>query len=630
MENVELKNAIKIRTAMIEYQDTVYLNLIRQLNTNCQEILNKDLGSEFVRNCGRDLAGEVVRNCLDTSDFYITVDQLAKRILEFSYDNEYDPLKNNGGVGDVNKSVYNYNELKSSELEDIANVMAISQQKLFDEDRKHDSRDQKGKIEYRNLKKDENGDVYDELTGKKEEKSTYIRNGKVIEKSNLQADHIQARESASYNSRYIKEGGEENLKDFWNSPDNMQMMFQSANSSKGDVRVCKVGKNIINLNKSTKEYQDLIKKYPNADITSQATPEQLADATVYMWEEYYKKREGEGKKLTNELVDKGYLDENGKVRKSVKNQLIKNIRHSQNAESVVVLKNADYKKIAEDAKTYTKKSIGKIIAGQIIYYAAPPLIYEVKSILKDKTIKLDNALQKLGASAIRIGEYVFSRLKDIFINIAVNSLKKFIKSFMDILVNMVKATVQKLLKIAKNLVLSTVDAIRIIADPNADSSQKANSVCNLFGVTITTCVIDLLFELASESLHIPSPWDDVVFGPLQILLTVVCTNLTLLILQKADLFDVNRGFRMSQIRALFQETRDGYQREIDFSREYADYKIREIIEHAKLETRYIYDNLQTMDMKTQSARGELEKINTMFSMDINFEEEWLKFIGVVF
>jgi len=623
MENVELKNAIKIRTAMIEYQDTVYLNLIRQLNTNCQEILNKDLGSEFVRNCGRDLAGEVVRNCLDTSDFHITVDQLAKRILEFSYDNEYDPLKNNGVGGDVNKLVYNYNELNSSQLDDIANVMASSQQKLFDEDRKHDPRDQKGKSEYRNLKKDENGDVYDELTGKKEDKTIYTRNGKEVEKSNLQADHIQARESGSYNSRYIKKGGDERIKDFWNSSDNMQMMFQSANSSKGDVRVCEVDGEIKYINARSKEYD------PDTDITYKATPEQLADAACYMWEKTDEDREQQNNPKIQELKDKGYLDENGKVPKSVRNQLVKNIRHSQNKESITILKNTDYKQVALDAKDYTKKSIGKIIAGQIIYYAAPPLIYEVKTILKDKTVKLDNALQKLGSSAIRIGEYVFSKLKDIFMNIAVNSIKKFIKSFMDILINMVKATVKKLLKIAKNLVLSTVDAIRIIADPNADSSQKANSVCNLFGVTITTCVIDLLFELASETLHIPSPWDDVIFGPLQILATVICTNLTLLILQKADLFDVNRGFRMSQIRALFQETREEYQREIDLSSGLADYKIHEIIEQAKHETRYIYDNLQAIDMKTQSVRGELEKISTMFSMDINFEEEWLKFIGVV-
>ena len=42
-----------------------------------------------------------------------------------------------------------------------------SQEKLFTESRDQDKLDRKGKNEYRASKTDENGDVYDELTGKK-------------------------------------------------------------------------------------------------------------------------------------------------------------------------------------------------------------------------------------------------------------------------------------------------------------------------------------------------------------------------------------------------------------------------------------------------------------------------------
>ena len=68
-DSIELSKAIKIRTAMEEYQDTLYLSMIRNINSECQDILSDDLGSEFVKNCGRDLAGEVVRNCFNTSEF---------------------------------------------------------------------------------------------------------------------------------------------------------------------------------------------------------------------------------------------------------------------------------------------------------------------------------------------------------------------------------------------------------------------------------------------------------------------------------------------------------------------------------------------------------------------------------
>lgn len=621
-ECVALRDAIKIRVAMEDYQDKVYINLIRQLNTNCQEVLQQDLGSQFIKNCGRDLAGEVVRNYFDTSDYYITVDQLARRILEFSYEHEYDPLSDKTSDEMIRKNAYNVGTLKSSEMDKVSRMIAGSQEKLFTVDRKADRLDIKGKRAYRESRVDSEGDIYDELTGRKGEQTQYMRNGREVTASDLHADHVQSREAASYNSRYLDESGREQLREFWNSSDNMQMMHQSANTSKGDVRVCEVDGEIIYVNARSNEYN------PETDITYKASPEQLADAVCKQWESIIAEKEQKNQPKIEILKEKGYLDEEGKVRKSVRNELIENIRHSQNVESRFILRNTDYGKVAQDAVDMTKGAMGKIIAGQIIYYAAPPLVYELRTILKDKSLKLENVLDKLSASAKRIGNYVFSKLKNIFANIVSNSLKKFIKSFMDILIGTVKATVKKLLKMAKNVVLSTVEAIRIIADKNTSSTEKANAVFNLYGVTITTCVVEILFELLAESLHIPEPFDDIIFGPLQILATVVCTNLTLLILQKADLFDIQYGFKISQIKRLFAETQEAYNAEYNLSTQYADSEIALIIERARKESIAIYENLEALDVKHQSVRSELEKVNTMFSINIDFEADWLKFLGI--
>lgn len=615
----ELKQAIKIRNSMMAYQDAVYMNMIRQINTKCTEILTDDLGSEFVINCGRDLAGEVVRNCFDTSSYNITVDQLANRILHFTYEDEYDPLGNVGSDEMIRKNVYNINELRSDDLNTITSMIDESQTKLFTEDRQQDKLDKKGKKDYRESKRDNEGDLYDELTGVKGGKKTR-KDGREV--SNLHADHVQARETASYSARYLKEGGQQELKLFWNSADNMQLINASANTSKGDIRVCMVDGKIKYVNARSKEYD------PSTDITYKATPQQLADAVISQWENVDESREQGNQPKIKELKDKGYLDENGKVPKSVRKALIRNIRHSQNEESKVILKNTNYKQVGTDAFSITKASIGKIIAGQIIYYAAPPLIYETKLILRDKNITIDNALDKLQQAGKRIGEYIFSKLKDIFSNIAFNSLRKFIKSFMDILINLVKATIKKLLKIAKNLVVSTVDAVRIIADKNANSSEKANAVFNLYGVTITACVVEILFDLASESLHIPAPFDDIVFGPLQILATVICTNFTLLVLKKADLFDVQFGFKMSKIRELFQTSKEEMEADFLLASDYADAQVSLLIEKAKEESYEIYENLSEYDMKKNSVRSSLESVNRLFGMDINFEDDWLRFIGV--
>lgn len=46
------------------------------------------------------------------------------------------------------------------------------------------------------------------------------------------------------------------------------------------------------------------------------------------------------------------------------------------------MKNTKYSKVGKDALKDTRKSPGNLIAGQIIYYTVPPVIYEVKTIVR--------------------------------------------------------------------------------------------------------------------------------------------------------------------------------------------------------------------------------------------------------
>ena len=158
--------------------------------------------------------------------------------------------------------------------------------------------------------------------------------------------------------------------------------------------------------------------------------------------------------------------------------------------------------------------------------------------------------------------------------------------------------------------------------------EKADSVFSLFGVTITSCVVEVLFELAAEALHIHNPWDDIIFGPLQILVTVVCTNLTMLILQKADLFDVRFGFKVNAVKRIFEEERDLYAQNMQYIEHHTNAQIEDIILKARSDSMQIYRDLQEIDPKNQSVRDQLNSINRMFSMNIDFDAEWLKFIGM--
>ena len=102
----------------------------------------------------------------------------------------------------------------------------------------------------------------------------------------------------------------------------------------------------------------------------------------------------------------------------------------------------------------------------------------------------------------------------------------------------------------------------------------------------------------------------------------------MLVLRKMDLFDVNYGFKMAQIRELFEATSKEYEERFELAMKAADYSIDEIIEQAKLECTEIFQNLQEINMYNQSARDDLERINVMFSVGINYEDDWLRFIGV--
>ena len=129
-----IKDIVKQRDLLIEQEKRIYLTAINQLNTQMKDLLSEDLGSQFINSCGRDLAGELIRNFFDTSDYNITIDQLAKRIIDFNYENEYDPMGENQ---DLQKLVYNYNDSQhSSTMKSIISDLEGSKEKLFNKEKK--------------------------------------------------------------------------------------------------------------------------------------------------------------------------------------------------------------------------------------------------------------------------------------------------------------------------------------------------------------------------------------------------------------------------------------------------------------------------------------------------------------
>lgn len=616
MTEKNIKKILEERETVAAQERKLYLETVEKINMRTREMLDDNFGTTLVQNIGRDLAGEVVRRYFDMSDYYITIDQLYDRFVHFSYDNDTDIFLTDEGI---RKAYYNYTDgINSKTLKSISDTCQDAQRQLFTIDREKDSLDSKGKKAYRNLKTNADGKIFDELTGREGKNKTIIKNGKEVVVSELQADHIQARESASYNERYIKEEKVEELRKYYNSEYNMQMIHGSANSSKGDVRVCEVNGKVEYLNaKNMKARQ---KNGENIlDITYKATPQQLAEATITQWE----KETPSGNKL-KKLQEEGYLDENGKVKKDVKEKLTEKIKNSQNKESSIILKSNDYRKVAKDALKETKKSVNKILAGQIIYYIMPPMIFETQNILKRKNITLDNFFVEIKKAGKRIAKYAQSKMKEIFSNIAGNVFNKFIKLFFDLIINTVKATVKRMMKVIKDVTLSIINCVKVLTQKESSASQKADAVTKILMTTITTVVMEILFEYLEKQFNLP----DFIMEPLQIIVTILSTNIIMLVLNKLDLFNNKYGFLVSNIENIFEEENNRYvamrNELLQEGRQVFEEEIQSIV--SKIES--IKSSINELNIYKDEVVPYLDKINEIFDMGIDFEEEWMDYLQV--
>ena len=593
----DLKEVINLRDKFFEEQEKLYLAMVNQINSQMKELLKNDLGNQLANNCARDFAGEIVRNYLpvNTGEMYITADQMFDRIINFRYDNDIDPLSSNE---EIRKMLYN-NE-NSEIFNQIAEESQKAQKQLFTEDRSQDKLDRR-KSKYRESKIDGKGNIYDELTGKKGKFLKYEgKNGQQHQKSDMHADHIQSREAARYNSEYITEKGVEELREFINSNNNFQIIHASANTSKGDVRV----------------YDE-----NEVDITYKATPEQYTEVICNRLETKYEDRAGKGEKKIKTLKKAGYLDKNGKVRKEVKEKLQNSIKKSMNEESRVILKNIKYHSVGKTAMKNTVASFPKIFAGQLMYYGIPPMVYETKCIIKNRNTDLDNFFVKLQKAFKRIIAYMQSKLSNMFSNIAHNSLKSFLRSFFYIIIDLLKATVKKIFIMIKEVVMAFVNSIKILGDKNRTAAEKADAVVTTLGITISSIAVNVIIEY----LEVQFPFLKSFTDPLQVIITILTTNIVMLILQKMDIFNVRYGLMVAKIKEIFEEGRAEYKEQLKLLEDETYTNIDKLLEEAEFEIFNVITDISSADINEKDLKYEIDIINKTFNMGIDLEEEWNQF-----
>lgn len=587
-KNVSLKSIFFERQKLQDKIDTMYLEMLKNIEKERKNLnnLEQTFKKDFLKACAMDISGELVRTFFDMSDYNITVDQLFRRITDFSYENEFDPL---GEEIKRRKNLFNLENSRES-MENLKRELG-EPDKLFVK-QEVESADGKTRKEYIDKKLIQNGkDEYKE----KRARENGIKD-EIGTSETLDVDHIQPLATARIYSKYIKEDRIDKIKQFYNSEDNFQFLGRTANQCKGDAKV--------------------VDKDGN-DITYKATPEQLTEAIV-------KKLEGNENRSVEtkkKLQDDGILDETGKVYPHIKRKIGDNVIKSQNKESLTILKNTDYGIVGKTAVKETGKQIYKIFAGQIIYYTVPPIIYEIRQGFENN-YDSDNILNKLTESSTRIVNYISEKKSEIFSQFTENTLKKFLKNFFDIIINVVKATIKKILKMARQLIITVIDAMKILFDGTKTMAEKMDAILQLIAGLIVSIVCELLFEYLEKQFLIPESF----LMPIQIITTIIASNFVMISLKKMDLFNTKEGFKREKILEIFREEREKNERLFKEALSGTNEKIESLYNEFKRELKEIKENLSQKNLFDSSIENELKRQFEIFGENINFQEDWEKFL----
>jgi uncharacterized membrane protein YheB (UPF0754 family) len=125
-QTVEAYALLAREKQLLIQQQEAYITAARKMNWQMKELLQQNFGETLLQNSIHDFAGEVIRQYFDTSDYYITVDQLIDRFLHFSYEDDKDLFTSDEAI---RKNLYNAvdNPYQSGYLKNLTETMENSQ-----------------------------------------------------------------------------------------------------------------------------------------------------------------------------------------------------------------------------------------------------------------------------------------------------------------------------------------------------------------------------------------------------------------------------------------------------------------------------------------------------------------------
>ena len=228
---------------------------------------------------------------------------------------------------------------------------------------------------------------------------------------------------------------------------------------------------------------------------------------------------------------------------------------------------------------------------------------------------------KLQKAFKRVINYMRSKLKNIMGNIAHNSLKSFLRNFFYILIDLLKATVKRVFKMIKDIVMALVNSIKILGDKNRTAAEKADAIVNTLGITISSIAVNVIIEYLEIQFPFLKPLSD----PLQVIITILTANISMLILQKMDIFNIRYGLMVAKIKEIFEEGRAEYREQLKLLEDETYTNIDKILEQTEFEIFNIITDISSANINEKDLKDEIDIINKTFNMGIDLEKEWNQF-----
>ena len=186
---------------------------------------------------------------------------------------------------------------------------------------------------------------------------------------------------------------------------------------------------------------------------------------------------------------------------------------------------------------------------------------------------------------------------------------------------MLKATVKRIFTMIKEVVMALVNSIKILGDKNKNAAEKADAIVSTLGITISSIAVNVIIEYLEVQFPFLKPLSD----PLQVIITILTANISMLILQKMDIFNVRYGLMVTKIKEIFEEGRAEYKEQLKLLEDETYTNIDKLLEEAEFEIFNVITDISSADINEKDLKDEINIINETFNMGIDLQEEWNQF-----